>query len=589
MKKLFLHLLLCGALILSTGTFVSCNDTSDLENRITVLEGLVRELNTAVAAGETIRTAVENADGSWTLTLSGGRVITTGTGGGGGGANVNVVQSDGYITITIGDDSWTLPLGPGFRSLVYVPEFADGEVRLDDFGRANVRFLARPALSDAQVASADFAIASANALATRSYVSLFDIDGTVTVAGNYITVPIQAMGGEGRTFGVAVSMTLNGGVYVSNFFNVVVPATLQGLPEDLTTPTLVAAVTDLTPLGNGIYTATLPSTTAFLAGMNFADLFTGLPAGATFRVGPPAEQNDNVLYGTRLATLRNSLAENGEFELTERLGHDLMSSDPAEEPNGFLVNVIYNNTIIHKIYWQIYDPIAALDFTSTAIGRADMEWGYGAGDKWLVPGHIEPIQYIDFNALIAAEMEFISGAGPYQYLVGDTRFLFHGNSRNIFPGLRTYSVSSPEGIVMHFDGERMALGPVGEALLGPGSRGVVWSARSMTLVASYHRNPQPVQIPPSRPASPGTIAGWNYLENDPVALAAAPLGVTLTTDGRFLTNENFGGHGWRLDVRVQFEYAFGYRWVRDTYADLFRLFINRRAADPSVVYPAPRT
>ena len=590
MKKFFLHLLLCGALILSAGIFVSCNDNSDLENRITVLEGLIRDLNTAVAAGETISRAEQNPDGSWTLTLSGGRTITTGVGGGGGGTDVNVVQGDGYITITIGDGSWVLPLGPGFRSLVYVPEFADGEVRLNQYGAANVRFLARPALSATQFASAEFGIASARGLQTRSYASLFEIDGEVTISGDYLTVPLRALGGEGRTFAVAVEMTLSGGVYVSNFFNVVVPAELEGMPEDLSTPTLVAAVTDLTALGGGIYTATIPSTTAFLAGMNFADLFTGLPAGAIFRIGAPAEQNDNVLYGTRLATLRGSLAESGAFNLEARLGHALMAPEPDPDDdearvqhNGFLVNVIYNNTIIHKIYWQIYDPLANLNFTSTALPRGDMEWGTSyphiADLVWLMPGIV---QYIDFNAMIATVIE--PTAHYRVWMVGDIPFMMHGAyAWDAFAALRNYSVSTDDGIVVHFFDDKFRLGPVGEALLGPGSRGLIWDSHGNNLIRSGRRN-----LPPEdRPSGAyETIPGWANVSA--AEMLAAPLGVYIAEDGRFVTTENYGGHGWRLDPRLRIEYAFGYRWVGRNNGGLVRLFINRRVADASVVDPDPR-
>ena len=575
-------MLLCGALVISTGTLVSCTDNSDLENRITVLEGLVRELNTAVAAGETIRNAVENPDGSWTLTLSGGRTITTGVGGGGG--NVSVVPGENSITITIGDDSWVLPLGPGFRSLVFIPEFADGEVRLNSYGFSYVRFLARPALSAAQFASAEFGIASARGLQTRSYASLFDIDGTVTIDGDYITVPLRAMGGEGRTFAVAVEMTLSGGVYVSNFFNVVVPAELQGLPENLTTPTLVAAVTDLTHLGDGVYTATIPSTADFLAGMNFADLFTGLPAGATFRLGAPAEQNNNVLHGTRLATLRSSLAENGAFNLTARLGHALMAPTAGygeeQQPHGFLVNVIYNNTIIHKIYWQIYDPLANLNFTSTTLPRGDMEWGMSYTEPvWLMPG---VAQVIDFNALIASEVQHVTGG---MFMVGDIPFLFHGAyAEGAFAALRNYSVSTADGIVVHFFDDKFRLGPIGEALLGPGSRGLVWDSHGSNLLASGRRN-----LPSEYRPNPRyeTIVGWANVSA--AEMLAAPLGVYIAEDGRFVTTTDFGGHGWRLDPRLRIEYAFGYRWVGRNNGGFIRLFINRRHADASVVDPAPRT
>ena len=138
MKKQFFRALLCGAVVLSAGTFVSCdNQYEELESRVTVLEGYISnlkdQLGKALMTGASITSATQDAKGNWTIVLSDGNkiIINAATGGSaGGGSSVTVEQGEGYFTITVDGESYTIPTGASVNSFVYVPEYVDGKVIL---------------------------------------------------------------------------------------------------------------------------------------------------------------------------------------------------------------------------------------------------------------------------------------------------------------------------------------------------------------------------------------------------------------------------------------------------------------------------
>lgn len=170
MKKQFFRALLCGAVVLSAGTFVSCdNQYDELSSRVTVLEGYIKQIQTqlgnALVTGASIVDAKQDAKGGWELTLSDGQKIkieAASTTGGGGGSTITVEQGDGYFTITVDGTAYTIPTGAKVNSLVYVPEYTDGKVLLGNEG-ATARFLATPSVN---VADASFDIAVADELKT---------------------------------------------------------------------------------------------------------------------------------------------------------------------------------------------------------------------------------------------------------------------------------------------------------------------------------------------------------------------------------------------------------------------------------------
>ena len=80
MNKRFFNALLLGAVVLSTGTFVSCDndDVDDLKSRVSVIEVAIDDIKTqlskALMTGASI-TKVDESNGTYTLTLSDGQKI----------------------------------------------------------------------------------------------------------------------------------------------------------------------------------------------------------------------------------------------------------------------------------------------------------------------------------------------------------------------------------------------------------------------------------------------------------------------------------------------------------------------------------
>ena len=145
MNKRFFKVLFCGALVLSSGTFlVSCSDddNSDLENRVSVLEGLIDDIKSQLSKAITVGATVTNWNAEKRIiTLNDGTKIDLGAG---GGEASNITVGDGFIIISIGGTEYALPMATTVKSLVYCPEFTDGIVAMDGKGVAVVRFLATP-------------------------------------------------------------------------------------------------------------------------------------------------------------------------------------------------------------------------------------------------------------------------------------------------------------------------------------------------------------------------------------------------------------------------------------------------------------
>ena len=98
MKRHLFKALFLGALVLSSGTFVSCSDSNDdLESRVTTLEGYVNEiqeqLKKALVTGASVVDVKKDDNGSWTLKLSDNTEIVIA--GGTGGSNISVAS---YLT-----------------------------------------------------------------------------------------------------------------------------------------------------------------------------------------------------------------------------------------------------------------------------------------------------------------------------------------------------------------------------------------------------------------------------------------------------------------------------------------------------------
>ncbi len=105
MNKQFIKVLLCGAMVLSTGTFISCNnddDIDDLKSRVSVVEtaigDLKADLDKALKTGASIvEVKLDEKTGIYTLSLSDGQKIVIKPGGG----NISVTMTDTEAIINV--------------------------------------------------------------------------------------------------------------------------------------------------------------------------------------------------------------------------------------------------------------------------------------------------------------------------------------------------------------------------------------------------------------------------------------------------------------------------------------------------------
>lgn len=561
MNKQIFSVLLCSTFIFS-GVFTSCSDdTDDLDSRLTVVELMLREIKTqledASLSGATITNASQDASGVWTLTLSSGQIIRIepGAGGGSGGSGVTVVENENSITITIDGKNYELPFGAGLHSLVYAPEFADGEARTDKSGNVEVLFLVKPALNDATFKAAAFAVAAAHELKmTRALTDVsgyFEI-GDVTRNGDYITVPFSTIEGAaaGKTFAVAIQMSLGGATYVSNYFHLAVDPSAVGLAENFTAPKLASSVTDLAEVaaGSKIYTATLPSTEDFLNGFNFRSLFSGLDANARFVLAPRNDANDNRIQnnnfdGHRYDIFNEALASNGAWELLRRPETAGITSE-AGQYNGFAVDVIVGSEKVHRIYWKINDPIADIDFTGGLTTRSQHMEQPGMERLEAGANRVNLNQALsegDFAEKHGDTQQFIDQFNAYQIMLGNESVVYNG-------------------------GDGLELGSVGEKYLGKHAGGLVWENVQSSII-----DQEGTEI----------IGGYDGV---PTQEMWDSFHVRITPDGYWETGAQYTGIGWRAGMRVKYEYAFGTKYIGGDNVLAF-VFFNRRP--PYKVEEAP--
>jgi hypothetical protein len=564
-------------MVLSAGTFVSCkDDTDDLKNRITVLEGLIDEIKAAQSAGMMVTNATQNADGSWTLTLTGGQIINTGVGsGGGGGADITVADLTNAYQITINGVGYILMKAEGALQLVFASESIDPTINIEDTPFFKASFLAKGLTQDA-LAAGTWDIATATELrALGGATGNFTVDGDPTLDGDFVHVPLLAVDGTiGSTYAIAISMTLNGATYVSNFFNVVLNTT-PGMPEDLVAPVFTDKVTNVRDLGNGVWAATLPNAVDLISGINFNELVTPPAPRATgdvrFVMAPYGQQNSHV-NTARYNVLRSSLAQSGQFEFAGRIGHTLnLTADQIAEPgnegksSGFKVNVIVAGTIVNSFFIDFIDPIADLDF-----GR-----NTGAGGE---------AEYDDRD-LGGGPLLWAAGAGTFDWnhALNNPEGIFglrHGDGLTTFlTDFESYAVNTDDGqTLVANDGERLVMGNLGE-LLATHSRGIHWSIGNWVIIAQEGTETLPGT--PTPDSAGGTSGSWDGITQQ----KAADLGMSMRPDGVMVFTDAYLGWGFRARPRIQYEYMFGSKNLVSREGWVGFIFFNRRVKNVGVANP----
>ena len=369
MNKRFFNALLLGAVVLSTGTFVSCDndDVDDLKSRVSVIEVAIDDIKTqlskALMTGASI-TKVDESNGTYTLTLSDGQKIVIKPGGG----NISIVVTDTEAIITIEGEEYILPLGSLVNSLIYSPETIDGIVEIGNTATI-VNFLARPALKSLD--GAEFTIAESHVLTRAADGEQFKVSGDVTLEGDFIKVPIKALGEAeaGKTYAVSLQLNLKGTIIGSNYFTVKVSDDFSSIAEDLGGVTIKA---DYNPqdLADGFKEMTIKGSDLLVA-LNFKDLFSELPANAEFVVASSGKQPGGQAQ-EKQELLSKSLKKDGTWAFSERPG---TSFNENADRKGFLINVLADDVVKAKIYVCINDELADVDFASTFNEEYEGEWG----------------------------------------------------------------------------------------------------------------------------------------------------------------------------------------------------------------------
>lgn len=284
MNKRFLNALLCGMLFFSCGTFfVSCSDddNSDLENRVSVLEGLIDDIKSQLSKAITIGATVTNWDAEKRIiTLNNGTQIDLGSLSSGGEAS-NIALGDGVIIISIDGVDYALPLATAINSLVFCPESTDPIVYIDQVTNQNgvmLRFLATPALSADALSKAKITIADAREVQTRANTSFFKLKD-LKADGDLIQATMKVWDATpGKIYTVAVHLSVPGATISSNYFYVSVDADVEVVTEDLSIAPELKGLNGASLNEDGSWTATLPDGTgdvpAFLGTVKFQEMIT---------------------------------------------------------------------------------------------------------------------------------------------------------------------------------------------------------------------------------------------------------------------------------------------------------------------------
>lgn len=582
MKKQFFNVLLCGVVIFSASTFSSCgDDVDDLKSRISVLEVAVADLkdqlSNAITTGATI-VKVEETDGTYTLTLSDGKIITIKPGTGSGGSTITVEKNEKNVIITVNGTEYVLPIGSAVNSLIYSPETTDGIVNIGNAG-TTVNFLATPALTSGDLENATFDIAEAHQLKAGGN-GLFKVDGDVTIDGDFIKVPIKALGVEAsKSYAVAIFMSINGTTAISsNYFTVKVSDDFSFNSEELVTPTFIGGVTGATEVSPGFWTVTLPETDAvsFLSEFNFNTLVS-LPeidaANLRFELGVKANQNSNVQ--DRYDFFKSCLSANGAWKMQGRPGTNCNKKEGDEKPDGILINVVVNDVVKAKIYWKIIDPLADVDFHGGLANFSEhMEYGNPGVDGVGVGEGEGIIVNPGVNSIDLARA-----------LIGGKLSLVHGNGLKFLNAFKAYTVSAGGEDLVMSDGTKLVVTDAGKKYT-KFSRGLNWFNIQTSIAKSQRRNwsmtDEEKQAFAQSDCNGEIVQGWDGLPGEDMTAK----GLSITSDGLFKTTADYGGWALRVGMGLEFEYDYGMKPISD--GCLVFLWINRRTSAEGVVDVAPR-
>lgn len=556
MDKRFLNSLLFGAVVLSTGTFTACDndDIDDLKSRVSVIEVAIddikNQLGKALMTGASI-TKVEEANGTYTLTLSDGQKIVIKPGGG----SISIVVTDTEAIITIEGQEYVLPLGSTVNSLIYSPETIDGIVEIGNDG-TTVKFLPRPALTS--IEGAEFSIAESHVLTRAADGEQFKVNGVATLADGFIVVPIKALGEveAGKTYAVSLQMKFRGTVIGSNYFNVKVSDDFLSVSEDLGGVTIKSEYAPK-DLADGFKELTINGLN-LLKDFNFKDLFSELPEGAVFAVAAGSKQPGGQAQ-EKADLLKTSLKADGTWKFSARPG---TSFNDNEERAGFLVNVLADDIVKAKVYVVISDPLAVVGddvFKGSLKGLGEPHVEYG-----------EPAEVGEGTPIVVNPG--VNRLNIYDIIVNNKLSIKHGEGgAKIVEAFGNYAAEVDGDNLVYSDGSSLALGDLGEQLQGK----VVYYNRQMSIASSQRRGWTGMSDEEKQAFAGGKCDGEIPTVFDGInGSTMAANGLKITDEGFFETTEAYGGWALRIGFGIRFEYAYGSRDISD--GCLCFLWINRR-------------
>lgn len=568
-------MLLCGAVLaVSAGMFTSCDDDDDYDTRISVLEtalaDLQAQINKALTVGASI-TNVAEENGTYVLTLSDGQVITIkpGNGGAGGGSDVTVTITDSEAVITINSTPYTLPLGSAVNSLIYSPEYADGEVLIADNTGAVVQFLARPALDN--IDGAEFTIAESHELKSRVMGEENFKVSAAELKDGMVNLTVICINGDlaGQKHAAAVQMKYRGAVIGSNYFTIAVADDFSFSSEAIDANITVKGGTKLAD--GETYTVGVEPLALSNGEVDFAQMFENVPAGVEYRVASASKQPNGMAAEKRDMLAASLNKTTGKFDFIERPGttFNVTAARAGEEASGFRVDVVKDEVTIAKTYVTVTDPFEGVNIGFGELQSQHMEYGVAKMDG---DNHIEgdPLHlHKGENKLSLAEI-MISG----QLAIG------HGDAWKFVEKLNNYSNDVVSVVGKNFVVDEEA------AKYCKHSAGIKWFNMQTSVLSSNRRNwgmsEDEMKAIAGGECNGEIIGGWDGISGEDMA----KYGISITPDGFIQTTAEFPGWGLRVGMGVEFEYDYGKLPISD--GCLAYVFFGRRSLDEGVTDPAAR-
>lgn len=580
MKKHILTALLIGAVAMLSTLFVtSCNkQTEELNTRVTVLEGMVKDLEqqikAAVVTGSTITSATQDKEGVWTIVLSNGQTITINPSKG-GGSTVTVEETAEAIIITVDGRSYVIPKGGAGVQLVYSPEFVDGIVELGNDG-ATVRFLTN---TDVNLEKTTFDVAEAHELLTRAGgTELFTVKDP-KIEDGMLVITLKGLGCKaGKTYTASIVANIGTSKAISNYFTVAVSEDYHDDSEQIGDFVINAQYNPSEIDEKGFCTATIPGD-KLVSGLNLNTIFDELPAGARIELAKQAAQPGGKAQ-EKYDILAEALSADGTFKWTRAPRTDFNEN----EQHGFLIKVFAGDITKAKIYLQIDNPLANgdIDWFPGFKGQFEAEWhsrteALGMGEQTINLAY-------QFN-LNNERVYMGDGDSDSVNPEHDINLIFGG--KEFFTAYTELVVSmpgDPEKVILENNGEKVVPGDYGKMFLAPDNEGFNWFNRALNV--DYQECPE-VLVWDDEEHTTFTDRGaigidwwWGDPNGNPLNInnernaLVLHYGLFMDQDGVFHTGEKYCGFAMRLGIGAYFDYAYGTKCLKPDQFGL--LFINRR-------------